>query len=47
MVSKHLYVNYYYLKNFEIKFHSAKLYLTSFKVILWNNLLKNFMFMIL
>ena len=34
MVSEHLYVNYYYLKNFEIKFQSTKLYLTPFKVIL-------------
>ena len=32
MVSEHLYANYYYLKTFEIKFHSTKLYLTSFKV---------------
>ena len=32
MVSEHLYVNYYYLKTFEIKFQSTKLYLTPFKV---------------
>ena len=29
-----LVVNYYYLKTFEIKFQSTKLYLTPFKVIL-------------
>ena len=40
MVSEHLYVNYYYLKIFEIKFQSTKLYLTPFKVILINNRLK-------
>ena len=32
MVSKHLYVNYYYLKTFEIKFKITKFYHTPFKV---------------
>ena len=47
MVSKHLYVNYYYLKTFEIKFQSTKFYLTPFKVILRTNHFKLYFYDIL
>ena len=47
MVSEHLYVNYYYLKTFEIKFQSIKLYLTPFKVILLKNHFKLYVYDIL
>ena len=46
MVSEHLYVNYYYLKTFETKFQSTKLYLTPFKVILRKNHFKFCMFIV-